>query len=80
MAYHPAMLMCNCSVNGVLQPLTGILAGVDVPTPQEFGLREIPGDDAFGMAHQFQAPGPTDVRGGCPTLNTLANHGIIDRR
>ena len=67
-------------VNGVLQPLTGVLSAVDVPTPQEFGLREIPGDDAFGEAHQFQEPGPTDVRGGCPTLNTLANHGIIDRR
>ena len=29
--------------------------------------------------HQFQTPGPTDVRGICPTLNTLANHGYISR-
>ena len=36
----------------------------------------IPGDDPN---HQFQAPGPTDVRGICPTLNTLANHGYISR-
>ena len=66
-------------VDGGLQPLTGDLAAVDVPTPQDQGLREIPGDNAFGEAHQFQAPGPTDVRGGCPTLNTLTNHGIISR-
>ena len=66
-------------MNGVLQPLSGQLAGLDVPTTQEFGLREIPGTDAYGKAHQFQAPGPTDVCGGCPTLNTLANHGIIAR-
>lgn len=66
-------------MNGILQPLSGALAGLDIPTPQPFGLREIPGTDAFGQAHQFQAPGPTDVRGGCPTLNTLANHGILSR-
>ena len=64
-------------MNGVLQPLTGVLAGLDLPTPQATGLEEIPGDNA---ALKFEAPGPTDVRGGCPTLNTLANHGIIDRR
>jgi hypothetical protein len=26
-------------------------------------------------AHPYQAPGPTDQRGPCPGLNTLANHG-----
>lgn len=67
------------SVNGVLQPLSGQLAQLDIPTPQEFGLREIPGHDAYGQAHKFKAPGPTDVRGGCPTLNALANHGILSR-
>ncbi|GAA6036391.1 hypothetical protein JCM8097_001698 [Rhodosporidiobolus ruineniae] len=29
--------------------------------------------------HPFQAPGPTDQRGPCPGLNTLANHGYISR-
>jgi hypothetical protein len=57
-------------VNGALQPLTGALAAIDLPTPQAYGLAEIPGDDSD---HQFEAPGPTDVRGDCPTLNTLAN-------
>ncbi|KAL9110477.1 MAG: hypothetical protein Q9227_005021 [Pyrenula ochraceoflavens] len=64
------------AVNGVLQPLSGVLAGIDVPTPQPQGLVLIPGDDP---KHQFQAPGPTDVRGICPTLNALANHGYISR-
>ncbi|KAH6897767.1 Chloroperoxidase [Coprinopsis sp. MPI-PUGE-AT-0042] len=30
-------------------------------------------------AHPFIAPKPTDLRGPCPGLNTLANHGYIPR-
>ena len=71
---HTALTIVQ--VNGVLQPLSGALAAVDIPTPQPQGLTLIPGDDPL---HQFQAPGPTDVRGICPTLNTLANHGYISR-
>lgn len=56
--------------------MTGALQAVDIPTPQPQGLKQIPGNDP---AHQFQAPGPTDVRGICPTLNALANHGYISR-
>jgi hypothetical protein len=55
-------------IGGLLQPLTGVLAGLDVPTPQSQGLAKVPDD-----AHPYIAPGPTDVRGLCPTLNTLAN-------
>ncbi|TFK21070.1 Cloroperoxidase [Coprinopsis marcescibilis] len=29
--------------------------------------------------HPFRAPGPGDVRGPCPGLNTLANHGYLPR-
>ena len=63
-------------VGGILRPLTGILAAIDIPTPQESGLEEIPGEDPD---HQYKEPGPTDVRGDCPTLNALANHGYISR-
>ncbi|MCJ1449873.1 hypothetical protein MMC28_000201 [Mycoblastus sanguinarius] len=63
-------------LNGLLQPLTGELSNIELPTPQPQGLAAIPGDDPD---HQFQAPGPTDVRGICPTLNTLANHGYLSR-
>ena len=63
-------------VNGILQPLTGQLQAIDLPTPQVITLEQIPGDDPD---HQFIAPGPTDVRGICPTLNALANHGYLSR-
>lgn len=63
-------------LGGLLAPLTGILQALDIPTPQESGLKAIPGDDP---EHQYIPPGPTDVRGDCPTLNTLANHGYLSR-
>lgn len=47
-------------LNGVLQPFTGVLDSLDVPVPQEFSLKLIPGDDAD---HQYVAPTPSDVRG-----------------
>lgn len=78
------MLLCFASsyvdlediVGGILQALTGPLQDLDIPVPQPQGLKAIPGNDPD---HQFQAPGPTDVRGLCPTLNTLANHGYLSR-
>lgn len=33
-------------------------------------------DDA---KHPYIAPGPNDLRGPCPGLNTLANHGYLPR-
>jgi hypothetical protein len=54
--------------------LTGILKNLDIPTPQKQEHVVIPDDE-----HQFQAPGPTDQRGICPTLNALANHGYLSR-
>ena len=33
-------------LGGILQPFTGVLAGLAVPTPQQFSLNQIPGDDA----------------------------------
>ncbi|KAF9444958.1 Cloroperoxidase [Macrolepiota fuliginosa MF-IS2] len=30
-------------------------------------------------AHPWKAPGPNDIRGPCPGLNTLANHGYLPR-
>ena len=79
--FHPSKVIRTSAkaqpiVNGLLQPLTGELANIELPTPQPQGLAVIPGDDPD---HQFQAPGPTDVRGICPTLNTLANHGYLSR-
>ncbi|KAF9067699.1 Peroxidase, family 2-domain-containing protein [Rhodocollybia butyracea] len=36
-------------------------------------------DPVDWSAHQWQAPLPTDSRGPCPGLNTLANHGFLPR-
>lgn len=30
----------------------------------------------YDSKHPFVAPGPRDIRGPCPGLNTLANHGV----
>ncbi|KAJ7862045.1 Peroxidase, family 2-domain-containing protein [Mycena olivaceomarginata] len=35
--------------------------------------------NAEPKGHEFRAPGPGDVRGPCPGLNTLANHGYLPR-
>lgn len=51
-------------VGGILPPLTGVLSALDVPTPQQSGLKAIPGGD---HAHRYIPPGPTDIRGDCPS-------------
>lgn len=63
-------------VGGILGALTGTLAALDVPTVQASGLEAIPGNNPD---YQYIAPTDTDIRGTCPTLNTLANHGYISR-
>jgi hypothetical protein len=42
------------------------------PGPLEFGGTKLVND----AAHPFIAPGANDIRGPCPALNTLANHGV----
>ncbi|KAJ7844523.1 hypothetical protein B0H14DRAFT_2585180 [Mycena olivaceomarginata] len=53
---------------------TGVLMVVP-PRPTETGTKRIPDAD-----HPFIAPGPNDMRGPCPDMNTLANHGYISRK
>ena len=38
------------------------------------GNIEVPTDN--DEAHAFEAPGPLDIRGPCPGLNTMANHHV----
>lgn len=45
------------------------------PGPMDFLGTKLVNDPA----HPFIAPKPTDMRGPCPGLNTLANHGYIPR-
>lgn len=48
---------------------TGGLPGLGV------GGYKVPADG--DTAHQFQAPGPNDIRGPCPGLNAAANHNFL---
>lgn len=41
------------------------------------GGYKVPADG--DTAHQFMAPGPTDIRGPCPGLNAAANHNFLAR-
>ncbi|ETS73157.1 hypothetical protein PFICI_15102 [Pestalotiopsis fici W106-1] len=61
-------------LGGTLQAVLDNVLGL-IPTSEAVkGLQRFPQSD-----HPFQAPGPTDQRGPCPGLNTLANHGYIPR-
>ncbi|KAH8825938.1 Chloroperoxidase [Flagelloscypha sp. PMI_526] len=44
------------------------------PKPAYTGIKELPDKN-----HPFRAPGPEDLRGPCPALNVLANHGYLPR-
>ncbi|KAJ7615745.1 Chloroperoxidase [Mycena polygramma] len=52
---------------------TGVLM-VLPPRQTDTGTKRVPDAD-----HPFIAPGPNDMRGPCPAMNTLANHGYISR-
>ena len=52
-------------------PYTGARDGL--PGTQIGGI-EVPDDN--DVAHRFEAPGPLDIRGPCPGLNTAANHHV----
>ena len=52
-------------------PYTGARNGL--PGTGKGGIQvPAPGD----TAHAFEAPGPNDIRGPCPGLNTAANHHV----
>jgi len=44
------------------------------PAPTDTSSKKIPDAD-----HPYMPPGPNDTRGPCPMLNSLANHGYVDR-
>ncbi|KAG8626149.1 hypothetical protein KVT40_006550 [Elsinoe batatas] len=39
----------------------------------------LPRQSTGGSIEGWQAPGPSDARGPCPGMNTLANHGYLPR-
>jgi len=74
-------------------PEWGSLAGLLEQEIQDFahtvkvtGAHPPPGPDPDPVsklvndaAHPWKAPGPNDIRGPCPALNTLASHGYLNR-
>ena len=51
----------------------GSLSGAHLPPPPQNDNSSKLVNDA---QHPFMAPDPNDLRGPCPGLNTLANHGV----
>ncbi|GAA6064213.1 hypothetical protein JCM10212_003822 [Sporobolomyces blumeae] len=79
---------------GLIGSLTGVVgsAGDTIISGVEGGLGDLVNGLSNALAtgvkasdrrpdadHPFKAPGPTDQRGPCPGLNTLANHGYLPR-
>ncbi|KAH9818500.1 Chloroperoxidase [Melampsora americana] len=66
------------ATNGLLEEVTSIVDAIPTSFNLEplisVGRKIIPDEE-----HPFIPPGPTDVRGGCPGLNLLANYGYIPR-
>ena len=87
--FRPLLLLAFVSI-ATSFPQHGSLAGLSkkeldaiIPTLQAREVVPPPGPLAFGgsilvndAAHPFIEPGPNDMRGPCPGLNTLANHGV----
>lgn len=79
------------TVDAVLDNVLGLIPTVKVVKglkrfPEGKSTTVLPPDNFLMLCanyvsanHPFQAPGPTDQRGPCPGLNTLANHGYIPR-
>ncbi|KAL2166318.1 hypothetical protein VTG60DRAFT_2950 [Thermothelomyces hinnuleus] len=46
---------------------------------QRYGSREFESEVLLAGIPEWHPPGPGDLRGPCPMMNTLANHGILPR-
>ena len=55
-------------------PYAGAINGLPSTRPGNF---QVPANG--DTAHAFVAPGPNDIRGPCPGLNTAANHNVQSR-
>lgn len=54
--------------------------GVPIPLlPTQPTSGDVPDIPWLNETNQWQAPGPNDVRSPCPFLNTVANHGLVNR-
>ncbi|POS81345.1 hypothetical protein DHEL01_v200275 [Diaporthe helianthi] len=72
--HHDSRQLGTGLIGGTVDAIFDNVLGL-IPTSESVkDLKRFPEAD-----HPFQAPGPTDQRGPCPGLNTLANHGYLPR-
>ncbi|KAG6809746.1 hypothetical protein H0H92_014881 [Tricholoma furcatifolium] len=77
MIVSSAFILSALSLQALAFPQYGQGKGVRITAPPQeayTGILAIP-----EPSHPYIAPGPNDIRGPCPGLNTLANHGYIPR-
>ncbi|KAG5722446.1 Aromatic peroxygenase [Termitomyces sp. T112] len=74
MIVSSVLLFFAISLPTLADPLKKGFRIVAPPRPTYTGILQIP-----EPSHPFVAPGHKDLRGPCPGLNTLANHGYIPR-
>ena len=64
-------------------PVSAFICGQPIPDPEDLIARSTfdPARQLISTTgiHEFRAPRPNDLRGPCPGLNALANHGYIAR-
>ncbi|TFY74347.1 heme-thiolate peroxidase, partial [Hericium alpestre] len=71
---------CLFSLFAACNAFPAYLRSGSPPSAQDNGVANVDGLKRIpDTAHPFQPPGPTDQRGPCPGLNTLANHGYLPR-
>ena len=74
LAYCPHASLAGLS-NEQLAKIIPTLA-IRPPAPPPGPLVDSSAKVVADAQHPFIAPGPNDIRGPCPGLNTLANHGV----
>lgn len=74
-AYQSLAGMSRDEVELFIRESGSALTGALPPPPAQTDTTSKLVNDAN---HPYIAPGATDLRGPCPGLNTLANHGVSD--
>ncbi|KAH7411947.1 hypothetical protein DE146DRAFT_259165 [Phaeosphaeria sp. MPI-PUGE-AT-0046c] len=81
----PANLFTNDISDETLAQINALVANItdNLAKPQTTNVKRQFDADAQRVdttgEHAYQVPGPNDIRGPCPGLNTMANHGYISR-
>ncbi|KAJ3069784.1 hypothetical protein HK102_006841 [Quaeritorhiza haematococci] len=78
---YPSVPSALLASDATDSPAAAAAAGSPNPAQQQQqqqGQVEAPQNNRFDL-NNYQPPGPSDVRSPCPYMNSLANHGLIER-